>query len=111
MGGEILKGTVNLALYNPATNGLKGVDIISENVADTQHLTGIYANPAKAFAVYRTTFDAAVTAINVTATINDRINEWKAIYGNRYDDLIVIVNPSGGNHDITIIITRNQVLA
>jgi hypothetical protein len=103
----IQKGTVNINLVNAASNAAEPVNVITPSTADAVGLNAIYANPCKAFGHYRVTFDAAVTAVNVTATINDRITEWIGLYGNRYDDILININPSGANHDITVTIIRN----
>lgn len=104
----IQKGTVNINLFNSDTNEFSNVDAVTSATDNMGNLTAIYANPGKEFSTVQVTFDAAVPALQVTNKINDRINEWTAGYGARYDDLVItMVTSGGGTHDITIVITRN----
>jgi hypothetical protein len=107
MAGEIVKGTVNLVLTNNQTNGFTNINLIDKFVQNTDAIEAIAVNPAKSFFNTQVTFDAAVTAANVANVIRDRINQWTIANGVRYDDFILTINPSGANHDITVVITRN----
>jgi hypothetical protein len=129
MAGEIVKGTVNLktvsgqnvevvndndgkfylnqiAAYNydlddskviSQQNGLTTIDNETPKLAVEQ---------GKQFVSKQVTFDANISSVNVDNIINDRINQWIFAFGERYDDFILNINPSGGNHDITIVIIR-----
>ena len=104
----IQKGTVNINLVNADSNATEPVNVITTATADGTGLNAIYANPCKAFGHYRVTFDPSVSAVNVAATINDRIQEWQGLYGDRYDDILInMVTSGGGTHDITVTIIRN----
>jgi hypothetical protein len=123
MAGEIIKGTVNLNNIATAANGEKYPNQIAgyySNDDATIVFNGVNANnqdidstdfklaveQGKAFISRQVTFDANITAANVDNIINDRINTWIATLGNRYDEIIITVNPSGGNHDIMVAIFR-----
>ena len=123
MAGEIIKGTVNLNNIATSANGIKYPNQIAgyySNDNETKVFNGVNADnqdidstdfklaveQGKAFISTQVTFDANVSAVLVDNTINDRINTWIATYGNRYDEIIITVNPSGGNHDIMVAIFR-----
>ena len=104
----IQKGTVNINLFNNDTNEFENVALITPVTDDPGALSAIYANPGKQFETTQITFDASIGAPNVDNTIQDRINQWIAANGHRYDEIIVTVNPSGGGtHDIMVLINRN----
>lgn len=103
----IQKGTVNLNLLNNDTNEFDNVGLLTNVTDDPGALNAIYANPGKMFQTVQVRFDAAVTSANVVTVVQDRINEWVAANGKRYDDIVVTINPSGANHDIMTLITRN----
>lgn len=123
MAGEIIKGTVNLNNIAVAGNGEKYPNQIAgyySNDNATLVFNGVNANnqdidstdfklaveQGKAFISRQVTFDPGVPAANVDNIINDRINTWIATLGNRYDEIIITVNPSGGAHDIMVAIFR-----
>ena len=132
MAGEIIKGTVqaNIISVQDATVGIvsdadgqKNFNEVAAYDFDTDTPTVLAkldatnaidgATPklaveqGKQFVTRQVTFDAGVTAANVEAVIIDRIDQWVAYTNSaRYDDFQVIVNPSGGNHDITVVIIR-----
>jgi hypothetical protein len=127
MAGEIIKGTVNIK--NPiAGNGNNGANnyintIAGSNPGNQMLVANAYnhvyneinldndnkilVEQGKQFKVYQVTFDPNVLAANVDNIIIDRINQWVACNGMRYDDLIITVNNSGGaTHDVMVTIVR-----
>lgn len=130
MAGEIIKGTVNVGFVNgstvnvvPDNNGVLNLNEIAAYNYDTDNsnvialqtgLTTIDSNTpklaveqGKQFVTTQVRFDANVVSGSVANIIRDRIDEWIATNGARYDDFQVIINTSAGaTHDITTIIVR-----
>jgi hypothetical protein len=103
----IQNGSVNLQLIDAGTLAKESVNAITPNTV-TGLGTAIYANPCKAFGTTRVTWDPNILSANVASVINDRINEWTSLHGERYDDILININNSGGaTHDIQITIIRN----
>jgi hypothetical protein len=132
MAGEIIKGTVQANITSVAN---VGVDVVSDNNGnsylneiagynlDTDHanilnilnsgnsgitsgITKLAVDQGKAFVTTQQTFDANVTSANVANTIKDRIDQWIGAHGIRFDEFSFNVNPSGANHDVTVVIIR-----
>ena len=135
MAGEIIKGTVianihavngqsvgvvgdvngqfnlnEIAAFNYDTHTSKVLTLLNGTAGLGDNIDGttvkLAVEQGKKFETTQVTFDAAVPSSNIVAIINDAINVWTVTNGPRYDDFILNVNPSGANHDITIVIIR-----
>jgi hypothetical protein len=130
MAGEIIKGTVNVnnlgyngqslsdlpidtkipntvIALNSSDNNYYNINSVNDGDENVSlHDNKLLVDQGKAFVTKQVTFDTNVSNPNVDNVILDRINEWVAAYGNRYDDIIITVNPSGANHDIMVAIFR-----
>lgn len=103
----IQNGSVQLELIDAGTVVRQPVNSISTGTT-TGNGVALYANPCKAFGTYRTSWDPNTASANVNSVIQDRIAEWVSLNGQRYDDIIININTSGGGtHDIQITIIRN----
>lgn len=130
MAGEILKGTVNIgsvnaqksqivgdnnggfyfnqiAAYNYETDNPNVIALETGGTTIDNNTPKLAIEQGKQFVNTQVRFDSNVVSGSVANVIRDRINEWIATNGVRYDDFQVIINTSAGaTHDITTIIVR-----